>query len=179
MITPKTPRTLTLTEDTREQLNLTYPNSLTWYEGRWKNSPAFLLKIKIESSKLEAGDICLKGRENGAVIERKGSVKELQQNLMSDDRARFLRALTKLKESCSHPYVLLDIPHAEMMKPSRYVQRPDQVMDEFYRVMCEFEIPVIYGGNAKTEKQRLSLGTQVVRYLWAHAWAERVKGATS
>jgi len=162
-------RKLEVLVDAREQRPLPLPARFIWHSTRWdRPGTAHQFRVIPIVGTLAWGDYCLKGFERGCVVERKGSLEEVQQNLMSKDRPRFLKALTRLVDNCAYPILLLDFS----IRRSQFVPEPDRVLDELYRTCAAYGVhPVRFAGASV--RGRLQSGSQMVRLLWNYDWIWR------
>ncbi len=103
-------RSLVILVDAREKRPLPIPEYLpVWDRGSPPDSPRTLtVRITVRHTTLITGDYALEGFERACLIERKGHLTELASNLMGPDRPRFLKALSRLRDSCEHPVLLLE-----------------------------------------------------------------------
>lgn len=97
--------------DTREKRALPLPSTLVvkdwghFYPGERTTT----VRIQTEEVALTTGDYCLKGHESTCLIERKGSLRELEKNLMdSQDRERFFNQLRRLRASTRNPVLFVE-----------------------------------------------------------------------
>ncbi len=117
---------------------------------------------------MDRGDYCLAKWPKQCVIERKGSMRELQQNLSGKDFPRFCRAVEKLAE-CANPWFLLDIPPHEYLRPTEFVKNPSKVLDTLFQFVLRYDMNLWLAGNCKAVNARRQLGEQVVRLMITHA----------
>lgn len=108
------PKKLTVQVDTREKRPLIFPSFIEIDHPERKN---YVLRIEIilEHCKLDAGDYRLKEYPACCIVERKGSVRELIQNLDDSlaDSIRQAKALRRLTSSCAYPLLLLEFAPSE------------------------------------------------------------------
>ena len=117
---------------------------------------------------METGDYALKGFEHVCLIERKGSVREINGNLRGRDRARFDRAITRLAESCLYPYVLLEFRPQDFARPIPEAAKPMIAFDEMVRCMHRHRLPIIFMGGCKHHSARRTLGEECIRIMLGH-----------
>ena len=167
--------TITMLVDKREKRPLPFPEVMPWVFGRGRHKIERLFRIAVDSSQnLDAGDYVLKGYEHVARVERKGAISELMQNLFTADRGRQERSLKKLVESCTTPYLLLDMHPRECMTDP-YVKNPREVMCEVYRLCAWRGLRLIWLHVGNDVTARKNVGLQVASLLWEHAWETIVK----
>lgn len=164
---PAVPRSVELVVDSREKYPLLFPETITWHPDR--SSDTKLIKLKVVEAKLDYGDYLLAKWPDKAVIERKGSLDELCQNLLTDDYARFTAALDRLIANCTAPYILLDASITDLWTPTAHCTEPAQVWDALCRTVVHRKIPLLWAGSAKLAGPRRILGGQIARLLLAHA----------
>jgi len=162
---PKLPRTITLLIDSREQRPLLFPEILDWYQTRGGPVHTFTVRTKVVA--LPAGDYALDGYDD-AIIERKGSLRELRNNFLSDDYRRAQAAFTKLTEATENPYLLLDIDLAELLTPSIEVEKPEIILDAFLDFAQASGVKLLIVGGCKRPVARCRLGGFVIRLLLSH-----------
>jgi hypothetical protein len=160
------PREVTVLVDTNEQNALKFPETIRW-EYRRKS---YLLHVKTEEYPLTksrglAGDYTLKGWEKLTAVERKGSLTELKQNLLTNDRIRFRKALRRLAD-LKYPWLFLDMPVSGVFRPTRYVKDPEAVIDRLFKTVAEFRIPLLWVPPSRSVVMSRSSGEFVVRALW-------------
>jgi ERCC4-type nuclease len=166
------PRRVVVLVDERENYPLLFPANVKW-SPRWGEAPR-LIQVVPKKLRMVAGDYALAGKERTALIERKGSLRELQQNLLTKDRARFLRAIAKLVNATKRPYLLLDFSPMDMARPEENVPVPSAVYDALTQVIHSYNLRLWYAGNCKHHLSRRILGEQVVRLLLTHAYGRGV-----
>jgi ERCC4-type nuclease len=162
----KIPSKLTVLVDSRERYPLLFPGAIKYYRVRGGDPNLIRVATKVEA--LKTGDYCLKGYD-GCMIERKGSMRELQGNLFTKDYRRSKAAFTRLVEACDHPYILLDFPLSEMFQPTENVLEPERVLDALLDTIQEFGLGVLWPGPCKTVQSRTRLGELCVRLMLCHA----------
>ena len=167
----RVPRSMTLVVDSRERYPLLFPANIEWHVDRGLGDKK-LIRIKHKVAKLDWGDYLLEGYSANSAVERKGSLDELHQNLYTDDRERFLKAIRRLRENCRHPYLLLDVSPLDLWKPTPRANDPAAVWDALIDVVSMFGLGLLWGANAKLPGARRILGEQVLRILISHALRE-------
>lgn len=165
------PKSIQITIDSREKVPLLFPSNIIWYRDRGYGE-GHLVKVKTKVAKLDYGDYLLSNWPNAAVIERKGSLDELNQNLLTDDYERFMSATRRLCENCRHPYLLLDTSIATLWTPTERCPSPERAWDALCQILSTFGVRLLWGGNAKHAGPRRILGEQILRILLSHALRE-------
>lgn len=163
------PRQITVLVDNRERIPLLFPKNLVWHPTR--GGKGHLVKVVEKSTKILTGDYCLGGYKSGAVIERKGSLRELHQNLLTKDYRRFLSAIERLAE-CQFPYLLLDMTPGDLATVSEYVPDPSRVVDALMRIVAKYHLRLLFAGNCKYPLSRRRLGEQCLRIMMGHRYLE-------
>lgn len=126
--------------------------------------------VRTQRKVLPAGDYALAGFEDRCIIERKGSLKELAQNLLSDDWERANRAFGKLASATENPYLMLECTPAELRTAERYVQEPERVVDALAALIERFGFRLLLCGSVKTVQQKRTVGELMTRLMLAHAY---------
>lgn len=167
------PKSITVIVDTREQRPLLFPDTFEWFSSR--SSTGRTIIVHIEKKCMKTGDYALKGFEDLVLIERKGSVQEIHNNLFTDDRKRSDSSFERLAKCTTHPYLLLDMSPAAMWKPTKYTVSPQQLFDELMSLTTRLGIQVWYAGQCKVHKSRRILGEQMIRLMMAHAFRKPIE----
>lgn len=161
------PRTLHVEVDTRENLPALFPDQFIWYP---ETNPNLKRTIPVYTHRvtLVTGDYRLQGRES-AVVERKGRVSELHNNLFGPNRPTFLRALDRLALiPCA--WLLCDFSPRDFLRPTSYCERPRHVLDELLRACESRRIRLMLAGPYKTLAGRRALGDLILRLLLNASW---------
>lgn len=162
------PRKLTVLIDTREKRPILFPETIKWYEAR--SSRGKLIVLEKKEHRMEAGDYALEGFVPHCLIERKGSLREVHQNLFTRDHRRAQTAFDRLCEATYNPYLLLDMSPADMWRETDEVTNPEKVFDALMNCVQERGLRLIYAGNCEHPRARRILGEQMVRLMMAHAF---------
>lgn len=162
------PKSVTVVVDSREKYPLLFPETLVWHPDRAVGSGS-RVRVRVDVRKLDHGDYLLAKWPGVAIVERKASLEELCQNLLTDDFARFTHALDRLRAGCRFPYVLVEEGPSSLLTPSHNCQCPARVMDAFYAACARRGIGVWMVGRHTTPDSRRKLGEHVVRLLLGHA----------
>ncbi len=164
------PKSVELKIDSREKIPLLFPSNILWFSDR--SSEGRMIRIRTKVAKLDYGDYLLSNWPDAAAIERKGSLDELNQNLLTGDYSRFMEATRRLCDGCRHPYLLLDSSIATLWTPTERCPRPEQVWDALCHLLATTPLRLLWGGNAKHAGARRILGEQLIRLLLSHALRE-------
>lgn len=164
---------LTLLVDSREKKPLSFPKTFTWTDPWWKRKT---MRIVQKDVKLSEGDYAIEGHENLVLIERKGSIRELRDNLFAGDAPRAKKAFKRLADACKYPYLLLDFSLSSATQATREVEFPDAIRDFFYREMATYGIRLLWLPQLYTTVGRRKVGEEVLRVLWGHIVANEILG---
>jgi ERCC4-type nuclease len=160
-------RRLTVLIDTREKLPITFPASLKFWPDKGLR-PVFI-PVSTKKVTMKTGDYALKGFEDTCIIERKGSVRELHNNLLTKDWSRCQEAFKRLARATDYPYLLLEIPSPDFLKVTKDVPNPERVFDILTRLVHKYDFRLWFAGNCKHPRTRRALGEQMIRVMLAHA----------
>lgn len=119
--------------------------------------------VNIVAEKMDEADYCLLGYENCMLVERKGGIRELAQNCLTNDRERFRRVLKRMAENSHYPVLLIEGSYAALLK-DRYIERPYRALDALLRLLREYNIEMMLI-PAKSAKQRAAAGIVLARML--------------
>jgi len=154
---------LSVSVDTREKRPLVFPANLPVLQGHPScRHSTRVVPVVVARATLETGDYAAEG--SPVVIERKGSLQEIQENCLGPDRPRFLRALDRLAKA-AHPIVLLEGSPADLLTVTQRTPNPHLVVDAFLRDVYERGIRLIVLPT-KTMDQRRAAGELVARIFW-------------
>ena len=153
------PRKITILVDTREQKPLPLPKTIKWSEV---GKSAHIIEIRQEPITLDAGDYMIKGAGKSCVVERKGSINELHQNLQGPDRPRAMRAFQKLVESTQNPILALDFPLSQRL----YKGDRETVFTRLMQLCATYRISILSVGGGLNARHLLS--DLIIRVLLAH-----------
>lgn len=157
---------LAITVDTRERRPLLFPSHLPVLQGHPScRHSTRVVPVAVSVRTLETGDYASEG--SPVVVERKGSLQEIQGNCIGDDRPRFLRALDRLA-AAAHPILLLEGTPADLLTATPRTPNPHLVMDAFLRDVYERGIRLLVLPT-KTIDQRRAAGELVARIFWNSA----------
>lgn len=120
---------------------------------------------------LPFGDYALENYP-ACVVERKGSIREVATNLLSNDRARFLAAVTRLAQNCPHPWLLLEGSLRKYLTPSIEVPCPGIALDALFQTLNTLRVKPLFVDTSSVAS-RLLAGELVLRILCSHAFAPR------
>ena len=160
---------VTVLVDKRERRKLIFPATVKWYPHR--GGPGQVVIVKTREMNLDSGDYALDGYADRCTIERKGSLDELSQNLLSDDYARAFAAFTRFATATEHPYLLLECSTAQLRSQTRWTKQPERVVDALAKLMHDLKLRLILCGRCSTALQKRTVGEFALRIMMAHSLA--------
>lgn len=122
---------------------------------------------------MPVGDYTLKGYEECCIVERKGSIRELANNMLGDDWSRAQDAFKRLADVTSHPYLMVECTPVDLRTRSRYVQEPERVMDALAALIERLNLRLILCGRVSSAKQKRTVGELMLRLMLAHAYQQK------
>ena len=154
---------LSISVDTREKRPLVFPAHLPVLQGHPScRHSTRIVPVAVDRRTLETGDYA--STSSPIVVERKGSLQEIQENCLGTDRPRFLRALDRLA-STPHPILLLEGTPADLLTSTQRTPNPHFAVDAFLRDVYERGIRLLILPT-KTLEQRRAAGELVARIFW-------------
>ena len=158
------PKSLTVDVDDREKYPILFPRSMKYFD---KFRKPHLIQLIIRKQRLRFGDYRLACDPRGCVVERKGSVSELANNLLTKDRPRTLRALHRLVKECRTPVLVLDIRLSDFFLNPRTPHQPPPSITicELFRVLQDLGIHLFIPGACKGTIIRRCLGEALVHLM--------------
>lgn len=121
------------------------------------------VSIQTRRSRLDAGDYALDGHP-AALIERKASIEEATQNCLTHDRPRFVAALKRLRDACTHPYLVLEGTPLDLLSPSARTPKPFMGLDALLRLCLEYRVtPMILPSSSISARR--AIGETITRLL--------------
>lgn len=120
------------------------------------------VRLRTQKRTLKTGDYAIDG--SPAVVERKGSIDEITQNLLTPDgRRRFTDCCKRLRDTTTSPMLLLEgqvgAPEPKAGKP-----HPGIAVDALMRILQEYAIGLMVLPTA-TPNQRRAAGEWTARWL--------------
>lgn len=168
----KPPRSVTVLIDNREKEPLTFPSTVDFHQTRGQKPSTIFVKTK--KIRMPEGDYALLDHEDDAIIERKGSLRELSNNFMGDDRKRAIAAFQRLVEATEHPYLLIEESISGLLTPTPYVLQPQIILDDLLDFVQSRGIQLLFVGSCRASAARRHLGEFVVRLLLSHTLRHKV-----
>lgn len=164
---------LTILIDTREQQPLSFPANIVM--RRPSDGKPTSYRVRTEKHTLSEGDYALAGYEGCCLIERKGQISEVYQNVMSKDLPRFIRAIDRMAAACDHPMLLLEATLSQLGQPTKLCPEPQVALDTLQRLCAERGITFFLAPGNST-RYRVATGELVARTLINHAVVELTHG---
>lgn len=154
----KPPRRVSVAIDTREQKELKFPGLIRWWPPDGESA---IVRLDEEDVKLPTADHVLMEWPDVACVERKGSMREVQTNLLTRDWKRFRKVLDRMAQ---FPYscVFLDFSTTQLWASSRAVKNPERVLDALMRECTVRGISVLWVPPGREPRHS---GELVVRWL--------------
>ena len=122
--------------------------------------------IAWEQKKLDTGDYMLEGQPS-LIIDRKQSLSELANNLLSPDRARFYREIRRARDSgirliilCEHGPDVKTFADVKNWKPKFGKVSGKALADAIFRLEMAYGVPVLYCGKRSTGKRIIEILTK-------------------
>ena len=155
-------RLYTIRIDTREKLPLVFPPFMPFLRTTLVGD-AQDVELLTVPSKMPTADYCLVGYEDITLIERKGSLREIANNCLTDDRHRLRREFERLRYACLFPLVLVVGSMPGMLRDV-HVDRPYRALDALMRLLAEYRLPLLFQPGT-SHRQRADVGRTVARIL--------------
>lgn len=150
--------------DTREKKGheLLFPAHLTYmWRGKIRSA-----KVTTERVTLPEGDYACSTLPEAVGIERKGSLRELHTNFLTDDRDRARAAFIRFSNAFETPVVLAHVSYKDFRPNFRIgglVLPGHQVFDSLSRLCLELGLHLWMCGPCRSIGDRRQLGTLVAR----------------
>ena len=144
-------------QDSREKKPLLFPETLSFLDPT--KPPWFRrsvrVRLRVEKYPLKTGDYCLLGHEKTALIERKGSLREVAGYCLTKDGCRrFTSQVDRLKDEAALPYLLLEGTPVDLQRPTKYVEKPGLALDSFQRILFQKGVALILLPSATTTARK-------------------------
>jgi hypothetical protein len=157
-------REYTILVDEREKKPFTFPEHIVCLDPSRDpcRQSGITVRIRTQKRTLKTGDYQIDG--NPAVVERKGSIDEITQNLLTPDgRRRFADCCRRLRDGTPRPLLLLEglvgMPEPKAGKP-----HPGLAIDALMRILQEYAIGLMVLPTG-TAGQRRAAGEWTARWL--------------
>jgi len=158
-------KTLTVEVDSREKIPLIFPATF----DVWSSGKPRVVRVKTEVVCLDAGDYRLKSMPGRAVVERKGTVRELCNNLLGTDQQRQGRAFRKLAASAEFPYLFLHTTATALLGKNEWNPEPDRLVQKLAYALGKFRLSLVVVPLTTTAISRRLVGNIVLNLLVGHA----------
>lgn len=160
------PNKITVLIDSRERHPLLFPKWITVHPDR--SGEEVHVEVSTEIVVMPAGDYTLKGYDHVCIAETKRSLRELCNNICTNDWNREVRALRRLSESCKYPLLIWEMTPSELFRTSSFVPDPHLVFDRWMQIVVRFNLRLMLAGGGKGPGPRRTLGEQMVRLMLAY-----------
>lgn len=163
------PNDLVILVDKREKNPLVFPSTMLVSTG-WTRH---LFKVITKPQTLKTGDYAVEGFEDICLVERKGSMEELQSNFFGQrDSWRFRRCLERLRDSTKHPVLLFDIALASAFRATEFSKNPSDVLDAALRACIRYNVTPLWLTPPVAAAWASRTGEFVARMMWACIYEE-------
>lgn len=159
------PAKITVVVDSREKISIEFPKAIVFYTNS-EPSKKYIIQIECRKRNLDFGDYTLLGYENIVAIERKGSVDEIVNNMLTTDRRRAITAFRRLASNVAFPILILDFNINAFFSGTR-LDEYTRAYQELNRVVTSCGIEVWYTGVNNASVNRVKLGTALIYRLLA------------
>ncbi|HEC61694.1 MAG TPA: hypothetical protein ENI27_05505 [bacterium] len=137
------PPIITMQIDTREQLPLLFPSTIRIPHPE-RMGKDLVIEIKTQRIKLPYGDYRLAEFPECCVIERKGSARELNTNLLSPiDAIRQAKAFRRLS-TCEHPCLFIEASPNGLWTATKYIRDPQRLLASLTMVVAKYGFQLIW-----------------------------------
>lgn len=157
-------REYTILVDEREKKPFTFPEYIVCLDPNKDpcHQSGITVRLRTQKRTMKTGDYALDG--GAAVVERKGSLDEITQNLLTPDgRRRFAECCRRLRDETARPLLLLEgLVGTPIIKPGK--PHPGLAIDSLMRILQEYAIGLIVLPTS-TAGQRRAAGEWAARWL--------------
>lgn len=170
MVGRQLPKSVTVLVDSREKVPVVFPKTVTFFPSQ-RGSSGTLIHIKTRAVTLETGDYYLEEYPDAARIERKFSNAELHKNFLTADRARFMKAIRRLAESCAVPVFFLDMSLPDLFKvdQTEHEASGELLLDLVYEMCWQHNIVPLCLGPCRTQRTRTLAGKYLIHVMLSAA----------
>lgn len=177
------PKSVTVLVDSREKKPLLFPRMIVLHSELPDQKPEpSVIKVQVNRVTMSEGDYALKGQQSIALVERKGGIDELCQNVTKPDSTRFMAAINRLVQATKYPYLFLDMTPLSLWSSQRPTPTthgngqsmdPMWVFDRLLRVATTKNLRIIWGTQRSPgPSSRKRLGEIILRLLIHHQLEE-------
>lgn len=163
------PSLVTVQVDTREQTPLLFPSTIRIPHPE-RLGRDLVIEVKTKRIKLPHGDYRLAEYPDCCVIERKGSARELNTNLLNPvDSIRQAAAFRRLS-TCEYPCLFIEAPPDGLWQTSKHIPDPQRLMAALFLVVAKYNLQVIWlPWKRKGPAARRQAGGLLVHLMVAYA----------
>lgn len=139
-------REWTILIDEREKRPLRFPDHLVlWDRGSSAlDGRTTTVRLHTKTQRMLTGDYVLEGFASKVIVERKGSLDELGNNLLTKEgRRKFVAEMERLRAECSHPIVLLEGCPLSLASSVRRGSNPALVRDTLLGLLHEYNVELM------------------------------------
>lgn len=147
----------TILIDEREKKPLQFPDHLVLWD---RGSPAVdgrttTVRLLTKTVRLPTGDYVLEGFASKVIAERKGSLDELGNNLLTKEgRRKFVAEMERLRKECHHPLVLLEGDPLSLNASVRRGSNPALVRDTLLGLLHEYNVELMLLPSSSPSSRR-------------------------
>lgn len=167
----KPPRKITVYVDDREKDPVLFPVNITWYPSR-NGKDVCQVQVVTERKRLRTGDYFLKHFRSTCIVEKKGSLDEVKDNVLGAGTKRFHAQLDRLRTATRYPYLLLTESFSKMTSPTRWCKDPMRAIGHLLTECTRRNIHLLWIGGAHAPRARVRLGEALIRIMLTHALVE-------
>ncbi len=161
---------ITVLIDSREVKKLPFPSWIALHPDRTMDVQ--MIHVLTKTKEMPAGDYAIEGHEDVCIIETKRSLREVHNNVCSNDWPREVKALKRLSEACKYPYVVWEMTPSVIFQKTQHVPNPQLVYDRWMQAIVRFNLRLMIAGVGIGPGPRRTLGEQLVRLMLAHIMEE-------
>ena len=160
----KPPKSVTVLIDEQEKKHkaLLFPKTVRWLD---QDGQAYLIQVKPERRHLKTADYVLARWPKKCMVEKKGSIRELHNNLFTKDRSRQNRALDRLVSEAEYPVLLCDFGYQQAFQETDHVENPSRVVDRLFQVVRDRGLYLLWLSNPGSPAARRRVGEIVLRLM--------------
>ena len=157
------PFTLTVLIDKDEKKKVQFPTAFQWWT---RDRCLRRMRLKTSVVKLKTADYALRGYEDIVLVERKGTWPEINHNLLSTDRRRFVNVMDRMATETLHPTFLIEMARSDAFRAvPGYLLEPRCTLDYFFREAIRRRIHVLWWPPPGAASPYQG-GEMIVRWMW-------------
>lgn len=150
--------------DSREKLPLLFPANVKVWDG----DTCRIVTVKTERVALDAGDYRLAEAPTLCVVERKGSARELYNNLLSSDSTRQARAFGRLRDSSQFPFLLVQTAASGLLTQSEHTPEPERLLQCLARCLSRYGLQLLLMPQTSTSASLRVAGSFILQLMIGH-----------